>query len=194
MHQDTVNEGDPLPSIIGTAAHAWMEKACNEYNAAHGKIIWIPEAKLHITDGLDGHADAYHVPTEAVWDWKFPGQTRMAGYRKHGASDQFKAQAHCYGKGYRRLGLPVKKVVVCFLPRGDFLSKTHIWSAPFDEDYANRALERYNRVIEAVIELDVTEHPNRYKLFPKVPSPDCQFCPWFSPNLKDNGTTCGGFA
>jgi hypothetical protein len=191
FHQRKINEGDPLPSIIGTAAHKWMDEACTEWNEHLGRIRFIPEPKVWVTDGIYGHTDCYDLDTGSVIDWKFPGVAILKGYKENGPSHLYRAQAHLYGLAWRRLGLPVNEVVIVFFPRGGLLSGMHIWSEPFNPDIAEKALERYYRVVELGVALDVEHHPERFKFFEAVPGQYCQFCPWWKPG-PDTGTGCPG--
>ncbi|HEX3641161.1 MAG TPA: hypothetical protein VHV10_07715 [Ktedonobacteraceae bacterium] len=194
MHHTEVNDGDPLPSIVGTAAHAWMEAACREFNEAAGQLVYIPESVVEVTDGLRGHSDCYYVPLRTVIDWKFPGPTQIKDKIKNGPGYQYRAQAHCYGKGFKRAGLPVDRVAIAFLPRGGFLKHMHIWSEPFDESFADEALARYYRILELAQDLEVIDHPERFTLFPKNPGHNCTYCSWFKPTNEDKGVTCPGYS
>lgn len=194
MHHPEVNESDPLPSIIGTAAHKWMHEACLEFNQAAGEIIWIPECTVNVDGCLSGHADALHVPTMTVYDWKFPGQSRMTKYAKDGPSAQYEIQAHLYCKGFRNVGLPVERVAIVFLPRGGFLKDAYIWVAPYAAEVADSALARYHGITEVCIAANVDKQHDLYTRFPRIAGHDCQFCPWFKPTSTDMGTTCPGYA
>lgn len=197
MHHPEVNEGDPLPSVVGTAAHAWMEDACRQWNEKHKRTDWIPESTVTVTNqgaGLKGHSDAYHVPTQYVLDWKFPSPSRIAEYRKNDPLLAYQVQAHCYGIGFKNLGLPVKGVAIVCLPRGGFLKDAYIWSHELDEGMAQTALKRYYDLTELCTALEVDKHPELYQRFPKDAGHHCQYCPWFKPTAEDTGITCRGYA
>ncbi len=193
MHHDPVNvDSDPLPSIIGTAAHTWLADACNMWNANVGRVDWIPELSLTVSGTISGHSDAYHVPSRRVVDWKFPGAEPLKGYRRNGPSLTYRGQVHCYGKGARNLGLPVDEVAIVFFPRGGNLSGTFYWSEPYDESVADAALTRYWKLTELCVELELDTHPERYELVDMVPGHHCTYCPWFAAAGK--GTEgCPGF-
>lgn len=195
MNEPTVNEGDPLPSIVGTAAHTWMEEACHQWNERVGRIEWITELGIEIVPGIIGHSDVYHVPSASVVDWKFPGAEGMKEVRANGPSELYRVQGQLYGKGWARLGLPVENIVIVFLPRGGQLHGRYgrvIESESYDESIADRALERYYAIVTRCADLDVEHHPLRYKLFPVEKGHHCTYCAWFKPG-NDTGKSCPGW-
>lgn len=186
------NVSDPLPSIVGTAAHTWMEDACNLWNTHLGRTRYITEAQLEIEPNMPGHCDCYDTDTDTVIDWKFPGTTQMKEYREHGPSYQYRAQAHLYGKGWAKIGAPVREVAIVFFPRGGFLSGMYIWSEPFTQSTADIALKRYYDLTELVVALDVEHYPENYTLIPRSSGHNCTYCEWFKPG-KDTGKGCPGW-
>lgn len=193
---------DPLPSIIGTAAHTWMEsaaRAANEplyeefarecdkepdpetrmFKLDTFKRRWLTETKVEIVTGLSGTCDLYDTTTNTVIDWKFPGASRFTAYRK-AIPLHYRTQVHLYGKGFVRAGYPVKTVAICLLPRGGSLNSMHLWSEPYDEKLADEAIARREMVIALCNDWDVENNPDRYHWFATSPS-DCMFCPQFSP-------------
>ncbi len=193
MHHEKCNvDSDPLPSIVGTAAHTWLTEACEQWNRDAGRIDWIPELSVNVDGPIKGHSDAYHVPTRRVVDWKFPGTEPLKKYRGNGPSTVYRSQVHCYGKGVRRLGLEVDEVAIVFFPRGGMLSGAYYWSEPYDESVADAALKRYWDLTELCVELEVDVHPDRYKLIEMTPGHHCTYCPWFSATGK-GGDGCPGF-
>jgi hypothetical protein len=188
----TADGGDPLPSIIGTAAHTWMEDACRLWNEHLGRTRYIAEAKFEIVPGMPGHCDCYDCDTDTVIDWKFPGTSKMKEYKDNGPSYQYRAQAHLYGKGWAALGAPVSEVAIVFLPRGGLLSGMHIWSEPFSLPTAEQALQRYYDVTELAVALDVETFPQNYKLIPRVTGHNCTYCTWFKPG-DESGRGCPGW-
>jgi hypothetical protein len=193
MREPKLNDGgDPLPSIIGTASHLWMEDACNQWNAHIGRTRYIAEAAFPIVPGMPGHCDCYDVDTATVIDWKFPGVTKMTAYKKGGPSLQYRSQAHLYGKGWSQLGAPVKDVAIVFFPRGGMLSGMHIWSEPFDVAIADAALARYYGTTELALALDVEHFPENYMRIPATKGHACTYCNWFKPG-DDTGTGCPGW-
>lgn len=179
MGEPKLNRSDPLPSIVGTAAHAWMESACKMWNEMAGETVWITEAELPIAPGILGHTDAYHVPRRTVIDWKFPGTEPMRRYRNDGPSEVYRIQAHLYGYGWSQLGVPVDEVGIAFFSRGGNLEGKyglHFWSEPYDPQVAEKALKRYQTITELAVTLDVENNPERYRLFPDS-ADSCHHCP-----------------
>src|SRR6266581_2861069 len=73
MHERVINEGDPWPSIVGTATHTWMDSACHLWNEHIGRVRFLPEQEVMARDGLPGHCDCLDVDTLTVIDWKNVG-------------------------------------------------------------------------------------------------------------------------
>lgn len=193
----TINpQFDPLPSYVGVAAHAAMEEAARFANAAlldaGGKIRWIPEQKVHVTQGLSGTADLYDIATQTVIDYKFPGPTQMTKYRKDGPHETYRTQVHLYGRGYLNLGLPVKQVGIWFLPRGGQLATSLLWLRPYDSGIVDACLKRLENFAILMNDLALEEYPERLALIPLTPS-DCNWCPWWTVRENNpNPTACRG--
>lgn len=178
-----VQKGDPLPSIVGTAAHTWLQDAVVKWNLKLGYVRYIPESKVtaHAGPGGVGSCDVFDIVTGTVIDWKLPGTTRFNQYKKKGPSQQYRVQAHTYGRGFANLGFDVKRVAICFLPRGGMLSNAHLWSEPYDPQIPADAEARMNGIIELADELRLDQHPERFELIAPEPGGDCFFCPWHHP-------------
>jgi len=191
---------DPLPSIIGTATHAWLADAAEldnkrlaeEFFEECGKETdpetgvfkmdtfqrrWIIEKKVEVAPGLSGSCDLYDSYTKTIIDWKLPGQSRFAKYSKEMPA-VYRAQVHMYGKGMENSGFEVKTVAVALLPRGGSLKSMHLWSEPYNARVAEWAVDRRNTVIALLSDWDVENHPERYHWFAKS-GPDCAFCAWY---------------
>lgn len=184
-------DSDPWAAIVGTAVHAWLADAFTAANQRLGRIRYLVEQRLEIVAGLGGSCDLYDADIATVIDHKVVGTTSMSKYKKEGPPDQYRAQAHLYGKGYANLGLPVKEVALAFYPRGGMLSGLHVWSEPFDPAIADTALQRMWTITETVAALDVEHAPERYALIPSEPGHRCTWCPWFKPGTPV-GATCPG--
>ncbi|WP_043825015.1 hypothetical protein [Rhodococcus opacus] len=184
MQAPGVPKGDPLPSIVGTATHTWLQAAIEKWNAHIGRVRYIPEARVtaHPGPGGTGSCDVFDFDTGTVIDWKLPGTTRFSYYKRKGPSTQYRVQAHTYGRGYANLGFDVKRVAICFLPRGGMLSNAHLWSEPYDPQIPVTAERRMNSIVEICDELRLDQHPDRFRMIAPTPGDDCTFCPWFHPN------------
>lgn len=181
---DQINpQFDPLPSYIGVAAHAAMEKAARLANdqlvAAGGQVRWVPEQKVPVSPNLSGTADLYDVVTQTVIDYKFPGPTQMTKYRKDGPHQTYKVQGQLYGRGYRNLGFPVKHVGIWFLPRGGQLATSLLWKDDYNDGFVDEQLKRLENFAILMNDLALEEHPERLAMLPVDPS-DCQWCPFWT--------------
>ena len=182
---------DPLPSTDGTAFHEWVKPALIRYNEQLGRVRFIAEQRVEVRPGLDGTADVYDADTATVVDWKRPGKDRFDEYKANGPGDQYRYQVHMYGMGYERLGLPVKRVAIAFLPRGGLLSSLHLWREPYDPAVAQEALDSYDALLCVINDLDLENNPERWPLIPATPS-HCAWCPWWAANSTDLSVACPG--
>jgi hypothetical protein len=157
---DLTGDGDPMP--IGR---------------------WLSERRVTIRPGLAGTCDLYDTWTDTVIDAKFPGASKMREYKNHGPSPEYRIQAHLYGRGYRNEGFPVKRVAVWFLPRAGFLSRSFVWSEPYDDAVVDAVLDRLDNITVLLDTLRPDENPALWPLFPKTPS-NCQYCPFFVPRYN----------
>lgn len=178
METPTVNpQFDPLPSIIGTAMHTWLESAAVHANMVAGRTRWLTETRLTVAPGLTGSCDLFDLDTETVIDWKVIGSTRFAKYRKD-PGPLYRTQVHLYGRGFENMGQPVKQVAIAFVPRGATLGSMHIWRADYDPAIADEALERRITVLAMLNDLDIENHPERLGWIEKSPH-DCIWCNWW---------------
>jgi len=170
---------DPLPSIIGTAMHAWLESAAESANMIAGRTRWLTETRLTVAPGLSGSCDLFDVDTATVIDWKVIGSTRFAKYRKD-PGPLYKTQVQLYGRGFENMGQEVKQVAIAFIPRGTRLGSMHIWKADYDPTVADEALKRRETVLMLLNDLDLDNNPERFAWIEKSPH-DCIWCPWWRP-------------
>jgi hypothetical protein len=169
---------DPLPSIIGTAVHHWLESAAQHANEALGRERWLTETRVEVAPGLSGSCDLFDVDTGTVIDWKVVGTPRLAKYRKD-PGPLYKAQVHLYGRGFQNAGHQVNRVAIAFVPRGATLHSLHVWSADYDPKVTEDVLTRREQVISLLSDFDIENNPDRYSWFPVEPL-DCVFCSWYS--------------
>ncbi|HJT93200.1 MAG TPA: LAGLIDADG family homing endonuclease [Mycobacterium sp.] len=162
---------DPMPSIIGTAFHSWMEKHLDPSE-------WIPEKRVHVDGrGLWGSSDAYHIPTRTVVDWKMLGVTMWRDWTGGYVNGTYRVQAHSYGKGFRRAGYPVERVAVAVFCRSKPLQDLYVWSEPWDESVADQALQRLEQIKTYVAATGASDS-NRQPLLAIEPTAGdgCYFC------------------
>lgn len=186
--------GDPLPSTIGSWAHAGMEEMLTGYNKRHGERFLIEQKvyPLHPAPAYGGTMDCYDLRNDAVIDWKFAGAAKMTAVRRDShPGEVYRIQSHIYGLGCERtLGLSPKTVHVAFWPRAGFSTGAVDWSEPYDRDLAIRAIERLDSLLIMADDLKVEQHPDRFAVFPIEPL-QCEYCPFFSPS-PTSPTECGG--
>ncbi|WP_170141127.1 hypothetical protein [Allonocardiopsis opalescens] len=181
--------GDPLPSFVGTAAHAATQAALERVNE-QAPGTWLLEERVHVASGLSGSCDAYHVPSDTVLDHKFVGPSSLKTYRSKGPSRQYIVQIHCYGLGWENAGRTPKNVAIAFWPRGGAMKDLHVWTAPYDRQLALDALERVATVREALLTVDPEANPAMWAVFPKAPSHACTYCDWYRPASSDLSLGC----
>lgn len=184
-------EYDPLPSITGTAMHTWLEDAARMANEALGRERWLIETRVTVTAGLSGSSDLFDTDSGTVVDWKNPGQTSFLAQVKQ-VDETYRGQLHLYGRGFQNAGHVVKEVAIALLPRAGTLSKMHLWHEPYDDDRAQRILDRREATLCMINDLDVDVYPNRYQWIPASPG-HCSFCEFWNPNANaSNPFQCKG--
>lgn len=138
-------------------------------------------------EAITGSCDVYDSWTFTVIDWKIVGGQQLLKYKENGPGEQYRAQAHLYGRGWQRQGRRVDTVAVMFLPRDRELDKAHFWHEPYDEQVALDALTR----VEGITKLIRSAGPAALPLLPTA-NVFCQFCPHFLPASTDIPSACPG--
>lgn len=162
---------DPMPSILGTAFHTWMETHLP-------RDEWIPEQRVNVSEGLDGHSDAYHIPTRTVVDWKLLGNTAHRDYSGGYVSTQYNIQRHSYGLGFARAGYPVERVALAIFGRAKTLQDLYVDSVVWDPAVAQRAVDRLE-IVRNYVATTGASATNRAPLLAIEPTvSDCYFCPY----------------
>jgi hypothetical protein len=184
-------------ATVGTGGHMWLETAMDRYNLQHYELLgynerFYIETKVNVGEvngvPITGSCDVYDRVTGTVIDWKFPGPTILKGYqRKRDPGDQYRAQAHLYGRGWVRAGLPVNRVMIIFLPRDGELDDNYPWSEAYDEQVALDALERLSGIDLAVQALGT----GALELLSTAPY-WCNYCPFYMRDSKDLSVGCPG--
>nr|WP_063817954.1 PD-(D/E)XK nuclease family protein [Herbidospora sakaeratensis] len=185
---------DPLASVIGTAAHGWMEETFNKFNPTlpDGRPRYITEQRVAADATLKGSCDLFDRQAKTVIDWKFPGTTSMEKVRKNrDPGVTYRVQAHVYGLGYRNAGEDVEHVAVVFLPRAGRLDGVYVWTEPFQPQIALDALTRRDNVMKVLADLDPENNPAIWGAFP-VGDAYCTYCPWHLPKSTNLARGCPG--
>ena len=203
-------DGDPWPSIVGTATHAWLGDA---FEAASGTEAtpanvagavgraaaaqpgrYIVEKRLTIAPPLlpGGSCDLYDTWTETVIDHKVVGTSSMQRYKRDGPRRQYRVQLHVYGLGWEIAGRAPRNVALAFYPRGGLLSGLWVWTEPYDGQIAIDAITRLTSIRQLTISLDPEAHPERWALIPATADHGCTYCPWWRPGSTDLSSGCPG--
>jgi hypothetical protein len=136
---------------------------------------------------ITGHTDLFDATLGIVWDWKFTSRNMLKNnYRPHGPGQQYRTQAHLYGRGWMARGFDVRHVGIIFLTRDGEFSDRYVWHEPYDEQVALDALER-----AATIRLAVETH-GAETVLPMLPAVEsyCGHCPWYKANSGNLMTGC----
>lgn len=174
--------GYPWKPTVGTALHSQMEVwFLREQLVAEGVLKrvfpdWRVEEKVAVgtigTDIIYGSTDIFNE-NGAVGDHKFVGTKKLKSYKADGPGQQYRTQAHCYGRGWALRGFPVHIVMIVFLPRDGELEDTFFWWEPYDESVAlaglARANNRYNLIQAVGIDAAAA-------MYPLCGSPWCVWC------------------
>lgn len=171
---DEPDRGPAWKPTVGTACHAQME----EWFSTHPDEFKVEQRVLvgQIGDQyITGSTDLF-IPTEgAVVDWKFVGPTRLKHYRAKGPGNQYRVQAHLYGKGWETAGYQVNTVMIAFLPRDGELGDSYIWWEPYDPMVALTALVRANEFQQDIANRGVE------KVLESRSACTDRWCPWCAP-------------
>ena len=174
-------EFDPWAAIVGTAVHSWLEPAVQMWMRAHGTSDWSTETELQIDEFVLGHSDLYSHRHQAVIDWKGVGPDIMKKFRKDGPPVGYQTQAHLYGYGFERQGLPVRKVVLACFPRAGWIRDMYVWATDYDRTVAEAALSRMYKIAQDLVALDILKQSHRWEQVPATPSNGCGWCPLYDP-------------
>lgn len=191
------DRGTAWKPFVGTAIHEQLadvftraERAASDAGTAPR---WHVEERVNVgeIDGTEihGSCDLYDSWTGTVWDWKTVARNKIREhYRPHGPGAQYRAQAHLYGRGWVRAGLPVNTVGIIFFTRDGEFTDRHVWSEPYNEQVAVDALERAGSIARALAALGPEF------TIPTLPTADayCAFCPYYSKNTPNVATGCPG--
>lgn len=187
---------DPWPSVLGIAGHIWLADAFAADNRRHG-VRWIPEMKVSPHPDHPGTADLYDGQEQAVVDHKILGESSMAKVRAAGGPPiKYQVQLLLYGKGYRNLGLPVRRVALAAYPRtAGTLDGLYVWERETQPGDDELIAELFKLTAERarLAEL-VRTGQKRLDQVPATPSHDeCYFCPLYRPqSARDGGPGCPG--
>lgn len=189
------DRGPAWKPAVGTAVHDQLERWFDAANRGGGDVDrteWVTEWEVVVgrIGGQDiaGHSDLYHVPTGTVIDHKIVGPKQLSKYRLHGPSQQYRVQAHLYGRGFTADGGwgPCRTVAIAFLPRDGELSGAYFWSEPHDPHLAAEAMNRANRLwtMLQVVGIDAA--------LAASPLCDDEWCTWCRTERRAQQRAAGG--
>ena len=139
--------GEAWLPTIGTAVHSWIEQAFRGHpDGPNGSRRFLTETRVAVgeIDGeeITGSTDLADVVAGWTWDWKIVGPTTLKSAKVR-PSRQYVVQQMLYARGWNRLGVKITHVGIAYLPRNAMSLNAGVWwSAPYDPEIAEAALER----------------------------------------------------
>lgn len=165
--------GPAWKPAVGTAVHAQLEEWFTTPEAKHAGYL----AETRVTVGTIGGTDISGTcdlfTGTAVVDWKCVAPSRLTKYKATGPGEQYRIQAHLYGRGFELLGTAPEIVMIAFLPRDGELTDAYWWWEPFQPEIAVAALERAERLRSLAITIGAEQ---AMALFDPCESPWCSWC------------------
>lgn len=182
--------------FVGTALHDKFEDylafANRDLLAAGNPFRWHVEERVMVGEingvQITGSCDLFDGWTGLVIDHKFTSRNAIREkYRPHGPGEQYRVQAHLYGKGWKNRGFDVRNVGISFKTRDGEFPDAHFWSEPFDEAIADEALARATTIAQQISR----ETDNA---FGQLATADamCRWCPWYRKNATQISAACPG--
>lgn len=177
---------DPWPAIVGTAVHAWMEQAVVSFQQELAQKQDRTASQRFITEATvwpdrlgPGHCDLFDTWTNTVIDYKTKSPRKVKLWQQHGPTEKEIDQVNVYGLGYVNAGHQVDRVALVCIPRSGWLDDFEVWSGPYDESGARRALTRRDTIGYKLIELDIMNNPHRFQQVDASPErSQCMWCPF----------------
>lgn len=188
---------DVWPSFAGTALHAAEAAAFDAWNVRNNTLRFATEQRVTPVEGHSGTADLYDAAELTVVDHKNLGPTSMAKLRSpEGPPRKYLVQLLLYARGYRNLGLPVKRVAIIGWPRtGSSLDGVFCWDrmhSPVDDELLDEVLAQLDtrKMMADLIRRGLL----RIDQVPVTPlESECYFCNFFRPqSAHDGGPGCPG--
>lgn len=162
--------GEAWLPTVGTAVHSWIEDAFNKHpEGPNGTRRFLTERRVAVgeIDGMEvtGSTDLVDVVAGWTWDWKIVGPTTLKSAKVR-PSRRYVVQQMLYARGWNRLGVKITHVGIAYLPRNAMTLTSGVWwSAPYDPEIAEQALERATgiaRNLKAMEAIGGTETRDKY--------------------------------
>jgi hypothetical protein len=190
---------DMWPSIVGTALHAFMDKAF-EWAAQQEKWKgrWLSETKVCPDPGAvsphPGTADLFDTLTFTLSDHKMQSEAIRARLRKHGLPYHYYIQMLLYALGYMQLGYTVQRIVLLSWPRTKSdLSDMYVYEKLITDDdllEVGRLLDK--TVVREELAAYVAQGEISFWDIPPAPSEeDCAYCIFYNPAAREDRTAKG---
>lgn len=183
--------GDSWPAIVGTAIHAWMERAVNGFQTMEGTCDWLTEVAVQPHPILLGHCDLYSKSRKLVLDLKTKSPDNMKKFKIEGIQQDHRIQIHLYAKGMIELGYEVERVGLVALPRSGWLRDAIVLTEPYDPNILPWVLQRLQRLAQLHAEHDIDNIPANWEQIPANPSRLCGWCPWYRRDAITGATDKG---
>jgi hypothetical protein len=188
---------DPWASVIGTAVHAWLADAFMAANAQLDFPRWLAEQRVTPHPDHPGTGDLYDAVELACVDHKILGESSMAKVRSAaGPPIRYIVQLILYGKGFRVMGLPVRRIALAAYPRSAAsLDGLYVWERPTGPE-DDPLIEEVFKLTDKRKAMAEEIRSGRKSLTDISSAPDddeCFFCPFYRPqSAHDNGPGCPG--
>lgn len=195
---DKVNtHGDPWPAVVGTAIHGWLENAINRFQNENGNQGWVPELAVQPDPLVRGRSDLFHLPTGTVVDFKTTNADTLRKLnRGNPPPPGYITQINLYGLGHERAGRAVSNVCLVYYPRSGWLNDAFVWHDVYRPEIAHAALKRMYEIGFQLLDLEITDHPERFADIPATSGDNCVWCPMFSrdmdPTINASKDGCPG--
>lgn len=186
------DRGPAWKPTVGTACHSQMEQWFELANqTSFLPDSYLIEQRVNVgrigeTD-ITGSTDLFMPHTGTVVDWKFVGPSRLKHYRLKGPSDQYRVQAHLYGKGWVAAGYTVQTVMIAFIPRDGELGDSFFWSEPYNPMVAVMGLARANQLHTRI------QAEGKEAVLADYPLCGDRWCPWCHVEAVKQATSTQSF-
>ena len=167
---------DPLPAIVGTAVHTWLEKAVNRFQEVHFMNRWTTEITVKPDPLVTGHMDLFDNELGAVIDWKTVSPTKLKTWKASGPPEHYIDQVNLYARGAINAGATVNKVVLVAVPRSGWLRDMQIWVDDHRPERAQAALDRMYGIANVLLKQG---EDLAFEEISSAPSGECSLCPWY---------------
>jgi hypothetical protein len=185
---------DPWASIVGTALHAWFADAFRWDNEFHNYVRWLAEFRVRPHPDHPGTGDLYDFTEQAAVDHKNLGETTMKYLRDKGPPRKYFVQLLAYARGFRLMGLPVRRIVIVAWPRTKSrLDTTYVYEhllTPEDDVLLDEVF-MWMQVRDAMAE-GIRQRKISFNDIHAVPDDeDCYFCPFYRADVLTDPTATG---